>query len=193
MIEAGDDPVRQYTVEEEDRLTLQLRDAAAEVHAGTFNDRLTTTTLCELHRRLFGGIRGHAGRMRARGDGSEYLTFGPHRSSHRDAVAGEMDAAFRKLRVDLGRFAGHDPADVDYVREAIRLAARIHAEIIRTHPFEDGNGRSSRLMMNAVLVRLGLPPVAVDAVKQEYYKVLNHYFKHGDLDPLYKLLLPLFP
>ncbi len=190
MIEAGDDPVRQYSVEEEDRLTLQLRAVTTDVHAGTYSDRLSVLTLRELHRRLFDGVRGHAGRMRRRGDGSEHLTFGPHRSTHRDLVEAEMDAAFRKLDARLRPFADH-PFDADYVRAAIHLAAWIHAEIVRTHPFEDGNGRSSRLIMNAVLVRLGLPPVAVDAVKQEYYKVLNHYFKHGDLDPLYKLLLPL--
>lgn len=192
MIEAGEDPVRTYSPEEEDRLSLQLRAVTADVHAGAYNSHLSPGVLCELHRRLFAGVRGHAGRMRSRGEGSERLTFGPHRSSHRDDVVEQMEAAFRRLDVSLRSFADH-PVDAEYVRSALHLAAWIHAEIVRTHPFEDGNGRSSRLVMNAVLVRLGLAPIAVDAVKQEYYKVLNHYFQTRDMDPLYKLLVLLTP
>jgi hypothetical protein len=45
--------------------------------------------------------------------------------------------------------------------------------------------------MNAVLVGLGLPPIAVEAVKQEYNEALNHYFRTGELQLLTDLLLPM--
>jgi len=45
--------------------------------------------------------------------------------------------------------------------------------------------------MNAVLVGLGLPPLVVDAIKQEYNEALNHYFRTKELQVLMDLLLQL--
>jgi cell filamentation protein, protein adenylyltransferase len=36
-----------------------------------------------------------------------------------------------------------------------------HRHLIDIHPFNDGNGRTVRLLMNFVLIRGGYPPVAV--------------------------------
>lgn len=71
----------------------------------------------------------------------------------------------------------------------MNLAVWAHAELIRIHPFEDGNGRSSRAMMSWILVRLGLRPVAFEMPKQEYLLCLNVYFTQGDLMPLIDLVL----
>lgn len=38
------------------------------------------------------------------------------------------------------------------------LVAELHAAFERIHPFLDGNGRTGRLVLNLILVRLGLPP-----------------------------------
>lgn len=45
--------------------------------------------------------------------------------------------------------------------------------------------------MNGVLVGLGLAPIAVEAVKQEYNEALNHYFSSRDLQVLVDLMLQL--
>jgi Fic family protein len=81
----------------------------------------------------------------------------------------------------------------NYDEAAVWTAAWAHAEIIRIHPFEDGNGRSSRLVMTHVLVSLGLRPIPVEACKQEYTDALNAYFRTGELQPLIDLLLRLYP
>ena len=59
------------------------------------------------------------------------------------------------------------------------------------HPFVDGNGRVSRLLLAFVLVRLGLRPVPIEVPKQEYYAVMNHFFDRGDFQPLLDLYLRL--
>lgn len=43
----------------------------------------------------------------------------------------------------------------------VALAAWVHCEIGRIHPFFDGNGRLARLLMNAILVRGGYKPVII--------------------------------
>ena len=39
------------------------------------------------------------------------------------------------------------------------LAALLHYEFVNIHPFDDGNGRMSRILMNLVLLQNGYPPV----------------------------------
>ncbi len=36
-----------------------------------------------------------------------------------------------------------------------------HQRLVDIHPFNDGNGRTARLLMNLILIRGGYPPVAV--------------------------------
>lgn len=43
----------------------------------------------------------------------------------------------------------------------ILLAAEFHYKFIRIHPFDDGNGRTARLLMNFILLRHGYPPVII--------------------------------
>lgn len=54
--------------------------------------------------------------------------------------------------------------DLKYKKDLnpIVLAAWTHAEFVRIHPFVDGNGRTSRLLMNYQLMINGYLPVSVD-------------------------------
>jgi Fic family protein len=56
----------------------------------------------------------------------------------------------------------------------IELAALFHYRYIRIHPFEDGNGRIARLMVNYILARHGLPMIVVRSrKKQDYLEALH--------------------
>ncbi len=54
------------------------------------------------------------------------------------------------------------------------LATLFHYRYIRIHPFEDGNGRMARLMVNYILARHGYPMIVVRSrKKQEYLGALH--------------------
>jgi Fic family protein len=54
------------------------------------------------------------------------------------------------------------------------LAAEFHYRFIRIHPFDDGNGRVARLLMNFILLMKGLPPVIIKTEdKQNYFAALR--------------------
>lgn len=54
------------------------------------------------------------------------------------------------------------------------LAALFHYRYIRIHPFEDGNGRIARLMVNFILTRHGYPMIVVRSRKKmEYLEALH--------------------
>lgn len=186
------DPVREYTQAEERALARNLEAATHDVYEGKYAGEAPRLAFVEqLHRRLFSGVRGHGGRIRTPAFGSETLVFGPHRSEHRDRVPGCIEPLFTKLRHALASFDANPGANT-YEPEALRLAVWAHAELIRIHPFEDGNGRTSRLLMNWVLVRLGLRPIQLEAPRQEYIACLNHYYVRGDIVPLVDLCLRLY-
>ena len=185
----GDDPVRTYTPDEEKRIALNLAAVTAAVRSGDFKDRFPDELLlCDLHFAIFDSVRQHAGRIRREGAGTETLTFGPNRSSHRDAVPDELSTVFTELRTRIEYLDANWEA-ANYEDVAFRVAVVSHAEVIRIHPFEDGNGRASRLFLNVVLIRLGLKPIAFDIPKDEYRRCLNHYYRTHDAGPLIDLAL----
>lgn len=56
--------------------------------------------------------------------------------------------------------------------------ARFHIEFIKIHPFEDGNGRTSRLLLNFNLLRNGFAPVIITNDLLEFY---HNYIRNNDV------------
>ncbi len=117
-----------------------------------------------------------------------------------------------RYKVWLNRIAGADhvpmtPADtpsamsalVDWLNETVReqslpavvIAATVHAWLAHIHPFDDGNGRVSRLLANIVVGSQGLPPLIVQmtADRTEYINALAISDQGGDLAPLIGVFL----
>lgn len=56
----------------------------------------------------------------------------------------------------------------------IFLAAEFHYKFIRIHPFDDGNGRTARILMNFILMKFDFPPVIIKTEdKYNYFAVLQ--------------------
>ena len=68
-------------------------------------------------------------------------------------------------------------------------AAWAHWVIARLHPFENGNGRTARLVQDFFLIRGGLLPVGIPAGKRsEYYEALALADTEQDLAPLISII-----
>ncbi len=74
----------------------------------------------------------------------------------------------------------------------IELAAWAHAEFVRIHPFTDGNGRTSRLLMNYQLMANGYLPISISKESRlEYFKMLEIYALTKDIVPFSELICKL--
>jgi Fic family protein len=59
-------------------------------------------------------------------------------------------------------------------RNGIRIAARAHYDLLRVYPFANDSGKVSRLFMNLLLMRTGLPPSILHSTeRQRYYEALK--------------------
>lgn len=86
-------------------------------------------------------------------------------------------------------------SDLDWKKKAlnpIEYAAWTHAEFVRIHPFIDGNGRTSRLIMNYQLMAAKFLPVSIaKETRLDYYNALEEYAVNDNLVPFTELIATL--
>ena len=63
----------------------------------------------------------------------------------------------------------YNQAEADGKLTPVELAALFHYRYIRIHPFEDGNGRFARLLMNFILLRHGYPMIVIRSKNKKTY------------------------
>lgn len=112
-------------------------DVPTDVYLGRFRGDVSHSWLIDAENGLTNGRRG----VRS------YLVFG------------EVETLFERARRDIDCLATKESTSLDDDHEAIRIAAYLHGEWIRIHPFVNGNGRTARMLVLWVLARFGIPPL----------------------------------
>ncbi|MCL2838110.1 MAG: Fic family protein [Oscillospiraceae bacterium] len=86
----------------------------------------------------------------------------------------EMYVQIKNFYSDLSRKNDLNP---------LELAAWTHAEFVKIHPFVDGNGRTSRLIMNYQLMANGFLPVSIAKENRLlYFEKLENYAINNDIE-----------
>lgn len=65
-------------------------------------------------------------------------------------------------------------------KDPIKAAAYAHMRLVEIHPFEEGNGRTARALMNVILIQNGLPNIAF-LHNKEYMEMVNQAVDKKDI------------
>ena len=138
----------------------------AENHEKLFFEMVRTTkeltlgTALEWNRKLLGGTKpGFAGRLRTWDVQIARSRFHP--------------PPYEQIPLEIGNFFTWYKKNKG-VLHPVELAALVHLRFVTIHPFGDGNGRISRIMMNHVLKQSGFPMLDIDyRDRSSYYNALE--------------------
>lgn len=90
-----------------------------------------------------------------------------------------------KLMEDLFVFYGNEKSTL----HPVQLAAEMHERLVNIHPYVDGNGRTSRLLMNLILLQHGYPIANISADQRiAYYNALEKAQVGGDASDFHRLV-----
>lgn len=70
----------------------------------------------------------------------------------------------------------------------ILIAAEFHYKFIRIHPFDDGNGRTARILMNFILMKFGFPPVIIKTEDKANYFAALQFADAGNIESFIKYI-----
>lgn len=129
--------------------------------------------ILNIHQILLTGINNEwAGRYRRQG---VYITGSSHKPPHPSTLVAEMEVFISWLHSST--------------LHPVLLAAEAHYRLVLIHPFADGNGRTSRLLMNLLLLQYGYPLTVIRAKEERpaYIQAL-HSADAGDLGPFFLLV-----
>jgi Fic family protein len=124
--------------------------------------------ILHLHRITLKGISDYwAGKYKASQNrivGSKLKTTPPYK------VSSEMDNLVHQINRNQNKY------------NPIELATYAHHELVRIHPFIDGNGRVARLLCNLILMKYGFPPIIIKVKDRKKYFDTLEKAHFGKLD-----------
>lgn len=139
---------------------------------------LSIELILSLHKMLLSGIRDDwAGRFRS---GKEWVRVGGHVGANPDFVHSLMNTLLKD----------YQELDDGYFLDSI---AWFHAEFETIHPFNDGNGRIGRVIINQQLTSRGYPPIIIPnkGKHTSYYPAFDAYRTTGKYDEFTELFAGL--
>lgn len=137
-------------------------------------EELSLEVILNLHEMLIGNINDKiAGRLRGK---NEYVKVGNH-------IAPAPEHIERLIEEILAEYSSNYD---DYFVDKI---AKFHLDFEIIHPFNDGNGRIGRVLINYQLFRLGFPEIIIrDKEKQVYYRSFREYAYNDNAKTLGRII-----
>ena len=75
-------------------------------------------------------------------------------------------------------------------KDALDMAFEAHYKLVTIHPFVDGNGRTARLLLNAILLENGYEPVIIRKIdRRRYLSALETYQTKENAEPYVNFML----
>jgi len=164
--------------------TLTLKETADLLEKGiTPRKQIKDIKEAEAHKRVFYAMLGHRKDLNLR------LVLYWHKllfEGSQPEIAGKIRT--HQVAIARSKFVPPMPVELDILLKeffdwynkarnklnSVELAAFVHLKFVTVHPFTDGNGRISRLMMNFVLHKHGWPMLDISyANRSSYYTALE--------------------
>ncbi|WP_342591060.1 Fic family protein [Methanohalophilus levihalophilus] len=143
------------------------------------DEELSLSLILKLHEMCFKGSKDFAGKLR---DVEVIIRDGRGNIVHQGIPSGEIERELNEL--------------TSWYREnreemkPLLLAALLHNQFEYIHPFEDGNGRVGRLLLNYALLQRGYPPINILLEDRgEYYECLRLYSQEDNLENTLEFLV----
>lgn len=153
--------------------------AKAIAYVKRTNADLSVGLIKRLHRICFKGSKGFAGCLR---NVEVVVSNSRGEILHEGVPAAHVPLALKDM-------VAWNKANKKKFRPLV-LAAIIHNQFEYIHPFQDGNGRVGRLLLNFVLLKNGYPPINIALEDRgEYYRTLQEYQKNQNLKPTVEFLV----
>ncbi|KAH8335775.1 hypothetical protein KR074_001525 [Drosophila pseudoananassae] len=134
---------------------------------------ITIKDILELHRRVLG----HVDPI----EGGEFRRNQVYVGGH--VPPGPGDLALLMQRFERWLNSEHSSS-----LHPVNYAALAHYKLVHIHPFIDGNGRTSRLLMNTLLMRAGYPPVIIPKQQRSKYYHFLKLANEGDIRPFVRFI-----
>ena len=140
---------------------------------------LSIELMRKLHKICFEGSKSFAGQIRnvevvIRNSKGEIL--------HQGVPVSQLQLALKEM------IGWHDKNKNKF--KPLVLAAIMHNQFEYIHPFQDGNGRVGRLLLNFILLKNKYPPININLEdRAEYYATLQEYQKNQNLKPTVEFLV----
>ncbi len=91
-------------------------------------------------------------------------------------VPAEMEALFQWIKESLDQ------------KHPVIVSAVAHYNFVRLHPFDDGNGRGARLLMNLILIKKGYAPAVIRKEQRRAYLESLSLADQGNLESFTELV-----
>jgi len=155
-----------------------LANAELYVFDMDFETPISTTLILEIHRIAFGELYDWAGKWR-----KTQVIVGQLEPPHPNQVLQAMYQFIDNLNFMI--------SITKTPEQGIDCLVFAHYEFIKIHPFNNGNGRTGRILMNIVAMKLGYQPLELYYREGESRKIYINAMKSadkGDYTPLKSLI-----